>query len=40
MKGFAANLKDEDIAQIAAYFASLSPALGTEPRPYTVFGAD
>lgn len=40
MKGFAANLKDEDIAQIAAYFSSLSPALGTEPRPYTVFGTD
>ena len=40
MKGFAANLKDEEIAQIAAYFSSLSPALDTEPRPYTVFGAD
>jgi cytochrome c553 len=40
MKGFAANLKDEDIAQIAAYFASLSPSLGTEPRPYTRFGTD
>jgi cytochrome c553 len=40
MKGFAANLKDEDIAQIAAYFSSLSPSLGTEPRPYTRFGTD
>lgn len=38
MKGFAANLKDEDIAQIAAYFSHLTPALATEPRPYTVLG--
>lgn len=38
MKGFAANLKDEDIAQIAAYFSRLTPSLGTEPRPYTRFG--
>lgn len=38
MKGFAANLKDEDIAQIAAYFSRLTPALATEPRPYTVLG--
>src|SRR5215469_8504308 len=38
MKGFAANLKDEDIAQIAAYFSSLRPALATEPRPYTRLG--
>ena len=38
MKGFAANLKDEDIAQIAAYFSSLTPALATEPRPYTRLG--
>jgi cytochrome c553 len=35
MKGFAANLKDEDIAQIAAYFSRLTPALATEPRPAT-----
>ena len=40
MKGFAANLKDEEIAQIAAYFAGLSPSLGTEPRPYTRLGID
>ena len=40
MKGFAANLKDEDIAQIAAYFSKLTPALGTEPRPYTRLSAD
>ena len=38
MKGFAANLKDEDIAQIAAYFSKLTPSLGTEPRPYTRLG--
>ena len=38
MKGFAANLKDEDIAQIAAYFSGLTPSLGTEPRPYTRLG--
>ena len=38
MKGFAANLKDEEIAQIAAYFSSLSPSLTTEPRPYTRLG--
>lgn len=38
MTGFAANLKDEDIAQIAAYFSSLSPSLATEPRPYTRLG--
>jgi cytochrome c553 len=40
MKGFAANLKDDDIAQIAAYFSRLTPSLGTEPRPYTRLGAD
>jgi cytochrome c553 len=40
MKGFAANLKDEDIAQVAAYFSRLTPALATEPRPYTRLGAD
>lgn len=40
MKGFAANLKDEDIAEIAAYFSRLTPSLSTEPRPYTRFSAD
>ncbi len=35
MKQFAGNLKDEDIAQIAAYFSQLTPALTTEPRPYS-----
>jgi cytochrome c553 len=39
MKGFAANLKDSDIATIAAYFSSLTPALSTETRPYTRFSA-
>jgi len=38
MKGFAANLSDADIATIAAYFSSLTPALATEPRPYTRLG--
>ena len=38
MKGFAANLKDEDIVQIAAYFSRLTPALATEPRPSTRLG--
>jgi cytochrome c553 len=35
MKGFASNLKDADIAAIAAYFSALTPALRTENRPYT-----
>jgi cytochrome c553 len=35
MKGFAGNLKDADIAAIAAYFSALTPALRTENRPYT-----
>ncbi|HEY2276524.1 MAG TPA: c-type cytochrome, partial [Steroidobacteraceae bacterium] len=38
MKGFAATLKDEEIAQIAAYFSGMSPSLSTEPRPYTRLG--
>ena len=40
MKQFAATLKDEDIAQIAAYFSKLTPSLGTEPRPYTRLSSD
>jgi cytochrome c553 len=40
MKGFAANLKDSDIATIAAYFSSLTPGLSTEVRPYTRFSAE
>ena len=35
MKGFAANLKDEDIAVIARFFSALTPSLRTEERPYT-----
>jgi len=36
MKGFAATLKDEDIAVIAKYFANEQhPTLATESRPYT-----
>jgi cytochrome c553 len=40
MKTFAGNLKDSDIATIAAYFSSLTPALSTESRPYTRFSAE
>jgi cytochrome c553 len=39
MKGFAAPLKPAEIAEIAAYFSALTPALKTEPRPYTRFSA-
>jgi cytochrome c553 len=35
MKGFAASLKDQDVAVIAQYFSRLTPALSTESRPYT-----
>jgi cytochrome c553 len=35
MKGFASNLKDDDIDLIARYFSQLRPALATEERPYT-----
>jgi cytochrome c553 len=38
MKQFAGNLKDEDVAAIAAYFSKLTPALATEPRPSTRLG--
>lgn len=37
MKGFAQNLKEEDIAVIARYFSALTPALRTEPRPASRF---
>ena len=37
MVGFATQLKDEDIAQIAEYFSKQTPALSTETRPYTSF---
>jgi cytochrome c553 len=39
MKGFAVNLKDEDIAVIAGYFSHLVPSLSTETRPYTFLTA-
>jgi cytochrome c553 len=39
MKGFAQNLKDEDIPAIAHYFATQTPPLKTEERPYTVLTA-
>lgn len=39
MKGFAASLKDDDIAVIARYFSGLTPALATESRPSTRFTA-
>jgi cytochrome c553 len=40
MKGFAATLKSADVAVIASYFSSLTPALSTESRPYTRFSAN
>jgi len=40
MKGFAASLSSDDVAAIAHYFSSLTPALKTEPRPYTRFSAE
>src|SRR5215472_13553764 len=40
MKGFAAQLKDEDIRVIAEYFShEQHPTLSTESRPYTVLTA-
>ena len=40
MKALAAPLKPEEIGEIAAYFSALTPALKTEPRPYTRLGAE
>jgi len=40
MKALAAPLKPADISEIAAYFSALTPALKTEPRPYTRLGAE
>lgn len=40
MKSLAAPLKPAEIAEIAAYFSALTPALKTEPRPYTRFSAE
>ena len=39
MKALAAPLKPAEIAEIAAYFSALTPALKTEPRPYTRFSS-
>jgi len=39
MKSLAAPLKPAEIAEIAAYFSALTPALKTEPRPYTRFSS-
>ena len=39
MKSLAATLKPAEIAEIAAYFSALTPALKTEPRPYTRFSS-
>jgi cytochrome c553 len=36
MKGFASQLKDEDMDVIAEYFSKQRPALATESRPYTI----
>jgi cytochrome c553 len=38
MSGFAAQIKDEDVATIADYFSKQKPSLETEKRPYTSFG--
>lgn len=38
MVGFAANLKEADIALISRYFSQLQPGLKTESRPYTRLG--
>ena len=40
MKSLAAPLKPAEIAEIAAYFSALTPALKTEPRPYTRFSSE
>jgi cytochrome c553 len=40
MSGFAQNLKDDDIEQIAQYFSKQKPALSTESRPYTRLTVD
>jgi cytochrome c553 len=39
MKSLATPLKPAEIAEIAAYFSALTPALKTEPRPYTRFSS-
>jgi cytochrome c553 len=40
MKSLAGPLKPAEIAEIAAFFSALTPALKTEPRPYTRFSAE
>jgi cytochrome c553 len=40
MKGFAANLSEQDIQVIATYFSKLTPSLGTEPRPFSRFSSE
>jgi len=40
MRQFAGNLKDEEVAVIAAYYSRLTPKLGTEPRPYTILSSE
>ena len=39
MRSLATPLKPAEIAEIAAFFSALTPALKTEPRPYTRFTA-
>ena len=38
MKGFASQLKDEDMEVSAEYFSRQRPSLATESRPYTILG--
>jgi cytochrome c553 len=38
MRGFAANLSEEDISTVAAYFSHLTPGLKTEKRPISFLG--
>jgi cytochrome c553 len=40
MRSLVTPLKPAEIAEIAAYFSALTPALKTEPRPYTRFSAE
>lgn len=40
MKGFAAQLKEDDMRVIADYFSRQKPPLATESRPYTSLGIE
>ncbi|MGH8276993.1 MAG: c-type cytochrome [Steroidobacteraceae bacterium] len=40
MKSFTANLSDDDVEAIAAYFSKLKPSLGTESRPWSRFASE